>query len=103
MMQKSTTLTTIFRVKSATFTMILRVKKCHFHDHFRGNNGTSPRISGTHGPSTPAKSAKTKKQTEWHFRTVTRFVYLFGIKQQQQMKIMQIQKKNLISKSSLLA
>jgi hypothetical protein len=61
MMQKSTTLTTIFRVKSATFTMILRVKKCHFHDHFRGNNGTSPRISGTHGPSTPAKSAKNKE------------------------------------------
>jgi uncharacterized protein YerC len=31
MMQKSTTFTTIFRVKSATFTTILRVKKCHFH------------------------------------------------------------------------
>jgi hypothetical protein len=31
-MQKSTTFTTIFRVKkSATFTTILRVKKCHFH------------------------------------------------------------------------
>jgi hypothetical protein len=31
MMQKRTTFTTIFRVKSATFTTILRVKKCHFH------------------------------------------------------------------------
>jgi uncharacterized protein YerC len=31
MMQKSTTFTTIFRVKSATFTTILRVKKCYFH------------------------------------------------------------------------
>jgi hypothetical protein len=31
MMQKSTTFTTIFRVKGATFTRILRVKKCHFH------------------------------------------------------------------------
>jgi hypothetical protein len=31
MMQKSTTFTTIFRVKSATFTTILCVKKCHFH------------------------------------------------------------------------
>jgi hypothetical protein len=30
MMQKSTTFTTIFRVKNATFTTILRVKKCHY-------------------------------------------------------------------------
>jgi hypothetical protein len=38
MMQKSTTFTTIFRVKSATFTTILHVKKCHFHYDMQKNN-----------------------------------------------------------------
>jgi hypothetical protein len=38
MMQKSTTFTTISRVKSATFTTILCVKKCHFHYDMQKNN-----------------------------------------------------------------
>jgi hypothetical protein len=38
------------------------------------NDGASPSISGTHGPSTPAKSAKTRKRTERDFRTVTKSV-----------------------------
>jgi hypothetical protein len=31
MMQKSTTFTTIFRIKNTTFITILRVKECYFH------------------------------------------------------------------------
>jgi hypothetical protein len=47
---------------------------CWLFSRCSSNDGTSPSLSGTHRPSTPAKSAKIKKQTERDRRTVTTYI-----------------------------